>query len=540
MKIKNTILFLLASIFLLSCGQDTSKTVGTQNGDGTTGSQAATYHYAFSGQLMDATTQQPIPNFVAAIPGSTDLSTTLINAMGSTDGVFHISRLAGATAGESSIPVILSAPGYQPILQYITAGQDCTNGNCLGSAASPISLVPLLQNVPNLGTSGLSVNNASTLATSLLSSGKISGDLASLLTQGGGASSLQNVVVALSGTSSFNPTQLIQQLGGSGTGTVNPSGFSNLTSLILPLLLGANPQVGGTVAGLQMILPYLNGLNAGSGISVPNSSFGQLIGGLLGSLAGGQAGGFSSLLANIMNLFGGANGANPFASLISGGLPFMSNTGMPFGFNNILGMLLQNPSLSSLSGVTGSNSQLNLVLSSFGPLLQGLNGGSGAQLSQLFNGLLQQGGASSVTNLLANPAAGGQLAALVPFLQPLGSGLAGSNAGQLTSLLNMLGGSSNPTSALTGLIGGASNADLLGAMSLANPGLLTGAQTSIAGKQSLAMTVLNAAMKGQMNQVAVTQDLGSFPGMLVSGKSLDILKLATLPQVAKILGPVNP
>ena len=108
-----------------------------------------TYPYAFSGQILDENTKEPVSKFSVELVGDDPAITTVLNQLGDERGLFHISRTpATETLQFSTAPLIISAVGYEPFVQMVDLGSDCLSANCPGVRPTPFFLKPVAGQTP--------------------------------------------------------------------------------------------------------------------------------------------------------------------------------------------------------------------------------------------------------------------------------------------------------------------------------------------------------------------------------------------------------
>ncbi len=130
----------MTTFFLLVTGCGNRSALKIKNQDGISGiptaSEAAVtaYRYAFTAIVVDARTGMPVPGFAAGVVSDAPSVLGVINALGDRNGVFHVSRLP--TPGEKVIdamPVVVTAPGYEPLTRSVEIGANCTHFECAGT-----------------------------------------------------------------------------------------------------------------------------------------------------------------------------------------------------------------------------------------------------------------------------------------------------------------------------------------------------------------------------------------------------------------------
>ena len=363
-----------------------------------------------------------------------------------------------------------------------------------------------------------------------------------LLLNGQSGSQTGNTVSSLLG-SVTNPQlqSLISSVGGA-------SGLANILSgvqsgkgiaSLLPALTGGASGVGGALTAVSALLPYLKPILQTSS-STATGPLGQV---LAGFLSNPQAN-LSSILNLVQPSAGGQSGAQlaaagllPLVQGLLSSVPSASGTQHPF--LSILQNALNNPgvlqSLTSGTAATTTASQgVSSLLTYLQPLLQGLAGTNQSELATLFNSLVQGGGLDAIKNIAQNPSQD-TFAKLLPFIQPLVSGLNSGDAQALTSLLAPVLSSSNPAGTLQSLLASGGGSNVLQVASTLFPNLQTVLQQAVPGKQLLGSQILQGLLSGSLKNVSVQSDLPGASGVVVSGLASDIAKLAQLPNVQQVL-----
>jgi len=535
----------ILGICLAGCGNRVAPKIVNQPGRPSlpTAEEAGntSYRYAFSAQVTDAATGEPVPDFSVAVSG-TQGTTTIINPLGETNGVFHLSRTDGEA---TTVPLVITAPGYEPVIQPVAVTADCSGSSCVGARPAAIELTPrAVETTPATLTpaSALASTEPAPKGTGLLrrlaslkQSGKISGAFAAVLapamsaatTSAASPASLSKLLVLLKPKASDPTGQTTTGV----LGSVKNEKLGKLVQLMttvgmtaLPLIASTNPEIGAALSAVKVLLPYFQPMLSGLGQGKAGG-MGQLIAGLL---AAAPATGTPSL---------GTGSGSQWASLL---LPMMQGLtggkpGNPLEF--VLANLLKPAGQTSTQPQTQLPSQLAGILPYLQPLIQGLAGQNGTQLSMLFNQLVGTQGILGVRDLAKSPDASQTFAALLPFLEPLTRGLNSENAQSIAASLTPLLQSSNPASAVRSLLTRAGSgerpsvATMLSALFPAAQSLTSGA---IPNKQLFAAQLLQGLLGSSLTNVKILEDMKSLPGVVISASPSDVLKIAALPDVEKI------
>jgi hypothetical protein len=554
--------FVLVFLLVAGCaknGIDATQIVnGTRPGTLTpkTASQVA-YRYAFSAQVTSESTGEVIKNFSVELAASDSSVGAVVNALGNENGIFHISR-QGSDKASTTLPVLISAPGFQPAVQLLNVASDCSATDCSGAKPLAIALAPLLKLIDAKNTAPfdpskiqnlIATNGVPALFQNLVNQGKLDLGTSSVLSGAKNGEVLQNILVMLNGTSGTQtgnlvsdllsniPNDKIQNLAGLG-------GVIGTIATLAPLLANSNPQVAVALVAVNALLPYLTPIlsNVAAGKSGP---LGQVIASFLQN--GNAQTNIMNLIAALQGAKPGANGASlAMATILPIVQDFISKAAAANGANkpylNILNQALQNPNLMTLITSLGQKNNGSKAIALFatylGPLIQGLAGKDSAQIAALFNELTKANGVLSLKNFGKDPAQLAQFAALVPYLEPIVRGLNSTDAQALAKILIPLLNTKDPSQAIGTLVSGLIKNDPNGASQLLTtlfPNLGSLAKQAVPGKQMLSAQILQGLINGDFKNLHVVQDLPGTSGVVLSGTARDIFKLAQLPNVEKVV-----
>lgn len=569
----------LAAALIVLAGCGTKRTATIQDVPGVAGTLTAqqagdtAYRYAFSGQVLNAATGDAIKNFAVSLTGGDTAVNTVINALGDSNGMFHISRTpSSADSAIKTVTALITAPGFQPVVQSLDVGGDCTTASCAGQ--KPVSLLlnalggltgsatdatatgdataaaPAVQSLLPAAISALtSQKGTGALFNSLVSNGKLDTTLQTALAGSKNGSLLSNVMVLLNGGTSQGQaaslvTSLLGSVGSGKLGGLQGSNLSGLASTLIPLLASSNPQIGGAMLAANTLLPYLQPLlgQLGGGQAGP-------LGNILGTLlAGGNAQGN---LLNLASLLQGGTGTGGAQLAMGSLLPLVQGVlggktgGTQNAFQGILGKLLGNSSLlGQVTGATGTGTgtasgATALLTTYLQPLIQGFTGNNASQIATLFNSVVKQGGVSGLANFTQLFGSNDKFAALTPFVTQLVQGLNSQDATSLASALQPLLSQKNPASAIRALLTKAGSSGDAAGLTQTLTSLFPSAGSvltqNVPAKQVLAAQLIQGLVNGDLSGVQVQQDLTASPAVVVSGQAKDILKLAALPNVLKLI-----
>ena len=408
----------LSVLLLASCGlrkmAPTAQRQGTPSGVPTTAQEAAraTYHYAFSGQIVDSKSKKALSKFSVALANEDRSVNSVINALGNSNGIFHISRTGSSS---TSLPLLISAPGFQPQVATVPVGADCQSTDCSGETPLSIALDPIVPLVsdpnssqppadsfsPSAVTQDLATNGAPALFQKLIANGKLDSTTQNLLSGAKKGDVLNGILVMLNGNGNSQAGDITSSLlSGVQSGGLNSllagfggqNGLTNLlqgsnaaqalSSVLSAILAAKTGGIGPALLGANGLIGYLLPLLQ-NGTTTASGPFGQLLAGLLNGVTA-SGGDLSGLLAMFKN-FGGKNGAqlamSTFLPLFQGILTGANKTGKTSPFADLLQGALKDGGLFSqlLNGGLSKDKGLNLLLTYVQPLLQGMSGSNGSR-----------------------------------------------------------------------------------------------------------------------------------------------------------------
>lgn len=510
----------------------------------------ATYRYAFSGQVLNEITKTAVKDFSVSLLSEDSGVSAVLNALGDANGMFHISR--NPTTQDplfSSLPVLLSAPGFESTIQMLDMGSDCQSTNCPGTKPVGLALKPVADAVAEL--SGVNVAELSTtfvrhqmekrgvpaLFKQLLSAGKLDPTVSGLLARAKNKDFIPNVLVLLKGTSAgFTPDAVASLLGSVGGEKVR--GLAGMTSSLVPLIANSSPEVGSALLSVNSLLPYLTPIVGAVG-DKQAGPLGQVISGLV---VGKNA---EENLLNLASQMQG-NSNNPKLAMASF-VPLVQNlvakkpnaSALPFA--NILTSSLKDPNLLNFIGVLGkkgaaADAGLPLLATYLQPLVQGLVGKNAPEIATLLNQLLQKDGLMAIKEFKSLPDQQ-KFAKLLPYIEPLIQGLNSKDSTALAGVLIPLVSSGNPALALRELLtkGSGNNETKAKFASLLFPSLQGLLGQTVPGKQLFTAQLLQGLLSGELKDLRVIQDLQGAPALVLSGQAMDLFKIAQLPNVAKVI-----
>jgi hypothetical protein len=498
------------------------------------------YRYAFSGQIVDANSGAPLRVFSVSLLGGDSSVVTVINPLGQSQGLFHVSRDASASAASTGATVVISSPGYQSAVQAVEVGTDCTSSGCSGKVpqifalktALPANLNPSPVTPNSVASGSMTVPQQLALADDLQASGKL--ETSSDIT----AATVSKAVVLLNPQTAETTVPTVSTL----LSTAPTAGLSaiasiigTITSAILPWLATIDPQLGAAFTAIKLVLTYLDPL-INQVLATNTNPFVQIVAAVLQAFVNSPA------------TTTGTTSTNTLASVGLGSLPSSTttttattSTASTNPFANILTTVLKNPSAVQVKAPVKSavksattTTTASLVSNYLSPLIQALNSSAGPTLATLFNQLVQQVGLSGLAQFPTGAAELDQYGKLAPYLQSLVQGLNNSDAAALTQLLTPVINSANPAGFLQQLLNPA-NAAFANVANAVFPALQIVTSTWVPGKQVLGAQMLNAVFGGRLSSVQVQQDLAGAPSLVMTGNATSLLKMAQLPNVEKVV-----
>ena len=561
-------LFVLLATVVAACGTRPSAIHGIANVPGVSGTMSAqeagnaTYRYAFSAQVLNERTGDALKQFAVSFLGQDTANGTVVNPLGDLNGMFHVSRTPTSNDAASTLmQVLVTAPGFAPVVQSVDVGADCTGSQCAGQKPLTI-LLKTLSTVaatktpakpaafdPSTVTQLLDTKGAGDVFSALVGTGKIDPALQALLKKSNNNDVLTNVLVMLNGSSGSQTTALVTQLL-SGISADKTKGLGNVTSMMstmLPMLVQSNPEVAAALVAVNQILPYLQPIVSGQGTKPSAASLMPLLAGLLGGKD--PSGSMGTLLTQLMQGQGGSSSGAQLAMttllpLLQGLVPANgTKPSLQNPLEGLLGSLLKDGNmLSLLSGLgkkpsTGS-ADMQMMLTYLQPLIQALGGKNAGEMATLFNLLVKKDGVVALKNFPAILEGDERFAKIAPFLDPVVRGLNSQDATKLATTLLPLLDKKNPAAAVRGLLTkgiSAGNPNLSTLVGSLYPALSPLLKESVPGKQVFAAQLLQGLINGDLKTVNVTGDMSGNSSVVVAATARDLLKLAQLPNVDKLL-----
>lgn len=378
----------------------------------------------------------------------------------------------------------------------------------------------------------------------LVAAGKLDLEAQKILLGAKNGDVLNNVLVLLGGAPSGQSADLVQSLlSGANQDKLKGLTSGGAASTLIPLIANSSPELSSAMLAANLILPYLTPM-LNQKLQGQTGPFATMLKTLLTDPNAQQN------LANLISLLGNkqADKTQTIQAALNLFLPMLQSlvakkagtTQNPL--ESFLLRTITDPkffdALTSLGNKSVAPDQkLTSLLTYLNPLVQGLGGQKAPELAYLFNLLLSEGGIQSLKNFPKDGTAQEKFAKLLPYIEPIIKGLNGTDGSQLSSLLQPLLTGSNPAAAVRDLLakagtGTGKSAEIIAALMPALDVLL---KQTTPGKQVLSAQLLQGLVNGDFGAIQVTRDLQGAPAVLVSGQARDIFKLAQLPNVDQVV-----
>lgn len=536
------LLVLLSLIALAGCGQPERSALRITNtlGRGFPDAKEAgliSYRYAFSAQILDETTGNPVKNFSVSVAGEDASINTVVNALGDRNGLFHLSRDASLSKSLFEwVPAVITAPGFQPIVKLVEVGVDCHSVNCSSGKPTVISLKPLVERSGSSDfflegvTKEIELRGAPALFQGLLNAGKVDPRTSGLFARARTQDSLSRMLVVLNSEGTTDSAGLVSSLLAVETGgKMLPVGGDPVSTL------AAAPKVGSAVVAVGRLLPYMGSISAALK-DRQNSALGKAVGALV---AQGNTEENVSALASALQRRS-VQLAMPSVPVGITGL-FSREAGPSANpFQNVLTSALRDPNFLALFLVKGAGgtkgSQFEMATTYLKPLLQGLVGKNAASIASLFNQLIARDGLMAIKEFRSLPDQE-KFAPLLPYLDPIIRGLNSKDGTFLASQILPLIEQPNPAMALRELVTKGSGDLEMKARVAASlfPGVQNLLSKAVPSKQVFAAQLVQGLVSGELKGVSVTQDLPAASAVVLSGQAQDLFKISFLPNVQRVL-----
>lgn len=528
---------LWALVFLLllsACTEQRFDVSQFPNGKGEgipTGKEAAeaTFRFAFSGQVVNAATGDPVKQFSVQLAGYDSSVNSILNALGDRNGIFHISRTAlNEEASYRSIPVVITASGFEPRVQMVDLGSDCDVWLCAGAKPTLLSLKPIAQEGTTQSKSAPSTRETSEAIVffSDMTNGNRTEELVSGLLAGINSDSFKNLSGALMGTA--------------------PS--------LIPVMTAKNPQVSNALLSVNTLLPYLTPILVHM---AKNSGEKSPMGSILTTLLTNKD--FQSNMLSLLASYPmpGPSGKKQPQLAMASLMPLVEGflrsvkAGDQAPFSTILSAALKEPRFMMLLTREGDDEYLKkishnskrkrqstqLLMAYLQPLLQGLLGKQAPEVASLFNDLVKDSNLFRLRDLLKDADAKEKYAKLLPYIEPLIAGLNSKDAKALARLLEPIVSHRNPSlklaSFLTSTTSRNSNVAIVAAALF--PALNQVLTKYVPDKQLFTAQLLQGLVNGDIKNVNILQDLKGSPAVVVSGTEGELAKISQFQNVQSLV-----
>lgn len=508
-------------------------------------SARGTFPYAFSGKILDGDSREPLTRFSVEIVGQDPAISHVLNGLGDADGFFHVSRNASTEEHSfATVPLIISAAGFEPLVQMVELGSDCLEEGCPGVAPTPFYLKPLpppaekqeALTSPRRLQEVITRKGLPQLFRELMHLGKWDRQTENTLARAKNSQVFPSVVVFLKPASDREVTaqQLSAILADVETGKLDklPRQWSGVQSEIEEFA-STHRDTASLLLSVNELLPYLSPVQKGIG----GESAGNL--GRLASrvLAAGET--QAQLAARLV-------GTGGEADLAFGGLMPLLQQWMGHGleerspYRSVLTVALQDPGMMKLlqrepATKTDPGDQLVAALK---PLLQGFVGADGDRLMADFNELIREAPLRRLQEFGSHPGDLVRFARLAPYLRTLQSALQGEQGEDLAQVLWPLLKRQNPALTLRNIIARVDAMEnqkaerVLGSLF---PAAREWAYTVVPAKQVLVAQLMAGICNEDFKEVRVLQDLKGSPAVLISAQARDLLKMSMLSNVERVV-----
>jgi len=596
MQGRNLVVFLFTFILTTGCGltgfrskekapefETTDISQGNSQQSQKTDPAEKYFKYAYSGIIFNDSTDQPITNFSIDLITEDPAISSVINALGNLEGLFHISRNPeGNQPIENEVPVLISAPGFESIIKKISLGYDCQTANCLGTLPNRFllkpeldvaSLDPLVSAITLLAKSvdeSISSQGALTIFNDLLQKGKIDSQLQNLLSSSNNGDQLTNILVLLNGAvgDSANAAELVSSI----LANISDVSVDNLVSKLpilrdkgfnsfSPLLAGTSPDLSSALVSANMLIPYLKPIIDQAVAKNPSPAL-KVLQGLLDDP--NVANNIVKLADELKKIKAGETSSAQFAS--AGFLPFLGDLASGFSqnqptaiaYDDILTNSLRNKALADvlkkreqdLAAAANDPDELLKIqkriwfanlMQTIGPMIQPLIQGLLTKQAPALAPLLNQvGSQSNPAQLAANfleQGGANQFAKILPYLEPVISGLSGEQQAALSAFLTPFLKKEDPSKTFQNFFSEQNGnlAQLAEAASALFPGLTEVLNQKVPSKQVFTAQLIQGLLDGSFKNLSVVKELQGASAIVISGRARDIFKIAQLPNVQKVI-----
>lgn len=506
-----------------------------------TSTQDPTYRYAFSGQILDERTREPIPKFSIELVGDDPAISNVLNHLGDDHGLFHISRMSATESSQfSTSPVIISAVGYEPYVQLVDLGSDCLSAGCPGVRPTPFYLKPVPGSPSPKSLSPkriqeiINEKGVSGLFRDLINLGKWDSKTRTDLSQARNTEVFSNVVVFLKAAPDkevLSDVSAIFKDGDDKRLAKLPLTWSGRSQEVVEIAR-EHREVANSLVSVGELLPYLNGIAP----KLSTSHGGPLAGLVQRFLA--EKNTEAQLAAIVVSPKAETKPELAMVSLMPLLQGWISKGSSSTAYENFLSRALhENTVMEWLSNDSfqASSDDVSNFVGYLQPLAQAFVGKQGVLLMREFNRLV---GDEGLKNLRTFDGGNKEFQELAPYVMPLAAGLNGPDGKRLTKALYPILQRKDPALVIKNVIARMDTMDPVKrsrVIATLFPAAGDWAQFAVPAKQVFAVQVLSGLYFGDLKEVRVTQDLQGGRAVVVSAQARDIFKLTMLPNVEKIL-----
>ncbi len=501
-----------------------------------------TYPFAFSGKILDSKSRQPIPRYGVDLLGMDSATNAVIDALGTQRGLFHISRNPTPSM-YGTLPILITAPGYESSLEVVDLGADCRTRGCPGmkpaafylkSREAPASVAALPASLFS-PSSIREISEEGSLSESTHYE-KLSDTLVKSIANN--KAEYSKIVVLLQPAASYT-TIIHNLLATIRSKASNEKIVENSPSLEhrLSELSHKDPMLHYYLRHIGELFVYLMPLRRELEKSPPQS-MGRVVASLLNPVELSSLGYFVSALEDKKK----AQIAMP--SLLP--IPtahFAPNPRSRCPYEGLIIAALKDSHFHSTAIKELSNQVKHqafdvvaLISGSLGSLIQALLGKGGPEITMALNTVVTgPDPISKIKEVVKSGKPVGNVAKLIPYLKPLAIKLEGKNGKALADFLGPLLKAKNPAKAISDLLTKNNHSHFADLAFSIFPTLPTVIQSYVPPKQLLIAQLLQGLIHQDFKEIRVLSDLKGSPAVLLQAFPKDILKLAQLPNVEKIL-----
>jgi len=505
----------------------------------------SSYSYAFSGQVVDGSTEHPVTAFSVEIGGNDPAIMSILNSLGDSTGLFHISRLPATEENSfTTVPLIISASGYQPVIHLVDLGSDCHQLDCPQVRPTRFSLQSEVKASPGEELTSprrlqdvITQKGIPALFKHLMNLGKWNRDTEVQLAQARGSQIFSAVVFLKTAPTGVHEFNSVMKDSDETKRSKLPKKWNGMSHEVMEVA-SSNSSVATALLSTGELLPYLrlvaNDLKAEEG--------GELAGLLGRFLADADLKGqLASLLTPVR-----ASKESPelamasFAPMVQNwlGKTDKRELSYPGLLPTALGQVATMKSISLASNVSQigqpETDAILFLMKYLKPLAQAFAGKQGDVLMEEFNRLVTVEPLKALKGF-KGMASHGKLA---PYLGALVDGLNGPEAGSLCEALYPIVTRKNPGAVIRNIV---VRVDLLEneravkVVQALFPSASYWAKSVVPAKQLFASQILTGLFNSDFKEVRVTRDLSGAPAVVLSAQARDLVKLSILSNIDRVI-----